>query len=84
MKLDTRRDGHDFLISLDAKQFKQVARKMLALMSDPLPPDSQALKGYDDLRRTEVGEFRIIYRVEQDTVYIELIGKRNDDVSVQP
>ncbi len=79
MKLDTHRDALDFLDALEAKQFKQVARKMLGLMSEPLPPDSRALKGYEDLRRADVGEFRIIYRIKDDTVFIELIGRRNDD-----
>ena len=69
----------DFLLSLDAKRFRQVMRKVLSLLSDPTPNDSQQLKGYDDLRRADIGEFRIIYRVADDTILIELIGRRNDD-----
>jgi len=79
MKLQPTRDALAFLLRLDAKRFKQVTAKMLSLLADPLPPDSSALKGYDDLRRADIGEFRIIYRVADDTVFVELIGRRNDD-----
>lgn len=36
------------------------------------------LKGYD-LRRADVGEYRLIYSVESDVLRIFVIGKRNDD-----
>jgi mRNA interferase RelE/StbE len=78
VKLDPTRDALDFLLALDAKRYKQVTAKMLSLLSDPAPADSQQLKGYD-LRRADIGEFRIIYRVGDDTIVIELIGRRNDD-----
>lgn len=81
MKLDTHRDVLDVLSGLDAKHYKQVARKMLGLMADPHPPDSQALRGYDDLLRADIGEFRIIYRIDDNTVYIDVIGRRNDDAA---
>jgi mRNA interferase RelE/StbE len=29
--------------------------------------------------RTDSGEYRIIYRVEEDELHVALIGKRNDD-----
>jgi mRNA-degrading endonuclease RelE of RelBE toxin-antitoxin system len=36
-------------------------------------------KGYPDLYRKDVGEYRIIYKFDDETVYVLLIGKRNDD-----
>ncbi len=62
---------------LPPKQFRQVARKLFSLMSDPLPADSIQLQGYS-YRRTGVGEYRIIYYQEGDTIKILIIGKRND------
>lgn len=79
MKLDPSRAAIDFLLTLNAKPFRQVMRKTLALLRDPRPPDSEALRGYEGLRRADIGEFRIIYRIETDTVVVELIGRRNDD-----
>jgi mRNA interferase RelE/StbE len=77
-KLSLSNDSDKFLERLDAKQFKQVVRKILSLASDATPPDSIKLEG-SDYRRTDQGEFRIVYKFDADTVYIVLVGKRNDD-----
>ena len=77
-KLDMTRDVWKFLGDLDAKRYKQIVHKMLSLLADPAPNDSQALKG-SDYRRCDIGECRIIYSSDADTVKIALIGKRNDD-----
>jgi mRNA interferase RelE/StbE len=53
--------------------------KILSLLSDPMPPDSLQLKGFDNYRRTDSGEFRIVYRFDDTTIAISLVGKRNDD-----
>lgn len=63
---------------LSPKQFKQVARKILSLMEEPRPVDSINLAGYS-YRRADIGEYRIIYRVENDLLKVALVGKRNDD-----
>ncbi len=46
-------------------------------MANPKPHDSKKLKGYP-YRGTDIGEYRIIYRVEEDVLKIALVGKRND------
>ncbi len=51
----------------------------MGLLENPKPYDSTSLKGYPDLRRKDIGEYRIIYKIKDDIVYILLIGKRNDD-----
>ncbi|MGI4788030.1 MAG: type II toxin-antitoxin system RelE family toxin [Janthinobacterium lividum] len=77
-KLDMTRDAAKFLQDLDAKQYKQVAAKMLSLMVEATPNDYSQLMGYP-YYRVDSGEYRIIYRFDEDTVYITLIGKRNGD-----
>jgi mRNA interferase RelE/StbE len=77
-KLDMTRDAYEFLKDLQAKQFKQVANKIFALLADPEPADASQLKGYD-YHQTDFGEYRIVYKFDVDTVYVVLIGKRNDD-----
>lgn len=77
-KLDISRDAHKFVSGLDAKQYRQVVKKAFALLNDPEPADSSKLKGYEYLR-VDVGEYRIIYHFDDETVYLVLIGKRNDD-----
>ncbi|MEK7479853.1 MAG: type II toxin-antitoxin system RelE/ParE family toxin [Patescibacteria group bacterium] len=66
-----------FLNKLPLKQFDQIDGKIIALCSDPFPPDSKRLKGVD-WYRVDVGEYRIIYNVRGDILDIPLIGKRND------
>lgn len=79
-KLSIDRDALKFVQSLDAKQYRQVFNKILSLLSDPTPADSIAMKEYIG-RRTDIGEYRIVYRFEpgQDTVFIDVVDKRNDD-----
>ncbi len=64
---------------LPPKQFRQVVTTVLKLRQNPEPNDSKRLIGYPDYRRVDVGEYRVIYRLGEDTVYIALVGKRNDD-----
>jgi len=79
LKLDLSRESKRFLDTLPPKQFRQVANKMFAHMADPHPNDSIQLKGESKFRRTDVGEYRIIYNVESDCLKVYCIGKRNDD-----
>ncbi len=47
-------------------------------MANPEPPDSIHMQGYP-FKRVDIGEYRIVYRVEGDCVNVACIGKRNDD-----
>lgn len=77
-RLDMDRDAAKYLQDLDAKQYKQVASRMLSLMVNAAPADYSQLKGYS-YYRVDNGEYRIVCRFDTDTVYIALIGKRNGD-----
>ncbi len=66
-----------FLDKLPSKQFKQVSKKIFSLMTNPEPHDSKELKGYP-YRRADIGEYRLVYRVEGDVLKIAVVGKRND------
>lgn len=73
-------DAIKFIEKMQHKHAKQVLLKIIALCQNPDPPDSIRLKGSQEgYRRADSGEYRIIYRVEGDTLEIHLIGKRNDD-----
>ncbi|HEV2602473.1 MAG TPA: type II toxin-antitoxin system RelE/ParE family toxin [Microvirga sp.] len=68
------------LQSVPPKHARQLAEKLMALRSDPEPHDSAMMKGSAlPYRRVDVGEYRIIYRVEGEAVLVALIGPRNDD-----
>jgi mRNA interferase RelE/StbE len=82
LKLDPSRQAHKFLKHLQAsnpKHARQFVHKIQALRDDPQPPGSTLLKGKAAAyRRADIGEYRIVYRVEADTLKLALIGKRND------
>jgi mRNA interferase RelE/StbE len=78
LKLDFSRQASNFLEDLPAKQFKQVMGAVLALLKNPYPEDSEKLSGYD-YRRKDIGEYRVIYRVDGETLKVPVVGKRNDD-----
>lgn len=79
LKINISKDAEKVLKKLQAKIARQIALKIQALRSNPDPQDSSQLKGYAPLKRVDQGEYRIIYRVDNDTLYIEIVGKRNDD-----
>ncbi len=77
--LNLTKEAHDFIRGLEAKQFKQVMGKILNLLSDPAPADSSALKGYENLYRSDIGEHHIVYWFDDKHVSISVVDKRNDD-----
>ena len=76
--LDLTPRSRRYVADLPAKQFRQLVTKIFALLDDPLPPDARLLNGFP-YHRADSGEYRIIYRFDDQHVRIVLIGKRNDD-----
>jgi mRNA interferase RelE/StbE len=77
LKIEYSRQAAKILRRLPPKHGRQLATKITALSRDPYPPDSAKLVGAP-FRRADVGEYRIIYDVEGETLRIVLVGKRND------
>lgn len=77
LKLDLSKQASKFIQTLPPKQFRQVFNKILELMKDPNPIDSIDLKG-SKYKRTDIGEYRIVYNIEDDCVKVYYSGKRND------
>jgi len=64
---------------IPAKQARQIAQRIQQLADQPSDLPSIELKGYAPWRRVRSGEYRVIYKIEDDQLFIGLIGKRNDD-----
>lgn len=77
IQLDLSKKSLSFLDKLPPKQFRQVVKTIFSLMVDPEPHDSKELRGHP-FRRVDIGEYRIIYRVEAEILKIFFVGKRND------
>ena len=79
-RLRLSKDASGFLTSRQPKHQRQIAARVQSLRADSTPPDSKIMKsGSREYRRADIGEYRIVYRVEDDTLYVAAIGKRNDD-----
>ena len=78
LALDLTHQAKEFLGRLDPKQFRQVVKKIFSLMDDPKPGDSKPLHGHP-FWRADIGEYRIVYRVEHSTLKVTIVDKRNDD-----
>ncbi len=79
MKLEIGKKSAKFIKTLAAKQCRQIIHKIFALMSEPNPSDSAKLEGNPKYKRVDIGEYRVIYKVEGEFVKIAAVGKRNDD-----
>ena len=77
-KIDASAQTQKFLRRLPPKHGRQIRGKILALADNPRPQDAKPLKGYPYLR-ADSGEYRIIYRFDDEWLYVIAVGKRNDD-----
>jgi len=68
-----------FLAKIPAKHARQISEKIVLLSQASDKIASRELKGFAPFRRCKAGEYRIVYRVDDDTLHITIIGKRNDD-----
>ncbi|KAM3115972.1 type II toxin-antitoxin system RelE family toxin [Phormidesmis sp. 146-33] len=54
-------------------------KKIFSLQAEPRPQDCKQLKGNPGIFWVDQGEYRILYTIENDTVEVFRVGKRNDD-----
>lgn len=59
-------------LSIEFRTRRRLARRIDALANDPRPRGVKKLKGEDDLYRLRVGDYRVIYQV-QDRVLLVLV-----------
>lgn len=66
--------------SLPVKEQERISKIVDGLADMPRPSQARSLKGYDDLLRIRSGNYRLIYRVEEDVVAVLVIaiGHRKD------
>ena len=59
---------------------ERLIKAILVLVDDPHPSNSRKLEGYQDLYRLRVGDWRIIYQVNNDQLLILVleIGSRGE------
>jgi mRNA interferase RelE/StbE len=68
------------LKKIDRRLLPQIAQKIDSLAGDPRPHGCEKLSGYDNLYRVRVGDYRIVYGVEDRLVVVVVlkVGNRAD------
>ena len=68
-----------FLDQLDAKQYRQIGKRIWSLQDDSSPHDIKHLSGHPGYFRIDIGEYRVIFCRRDGLIEITLVGKRNGD-----
>ena len=74
------KDAEKAMDKMPDKQFCQIYDAIEFLRTHPEPADSKELQGnVTPIRRSkDCGEYRIIYWYDDETLYVDIVGKRND------
>ena len=81
LKRRITRDAEKAMNKMPDKQFCQIYDAIEALRVDPEPWDSKELVSNvsPKRRRKDTGEYRIVYWYDNEVLYIDVVGRRNDD-----
>lgn len=71
--VEFERSAKKELDRLDGKIRVRVLRKVAALEEDPRPPGATQLVGADDLWRIRVGDYRVVYGIEDDRLVVIVV-----------
>ena len=61
------------LISLPREILKRVDKKIIGFADDPRPHDVKALHGENKLYRVRVGDYRIVYSIEDKIITVVIV-----------
>jgi mRNA interferase RelE/StbE len=80
-RVDVERAASKEIAKLHPEIRRRILQALVALENDPRPPGCQKLKGNDDLYRIRVGDYRIVYSVDDDgRIIIVLVAAHRRDV----
>ena len=68
-----------FLKSIPHKHAQQILTRIVKFANNQNDVPSELLVGYAPRKRIKSGEYRVVISVEDNDLFIELIGNRNDD-----
>jgi mRNA interferase RelE/StbE len=65
------------LRALDRRTLQRVDQKIRALATNPRPSGAEKLKGASDVYRVRVGDYRILYQIEDDRLIVAVVRVRH-------
>jgi mRNA interferase RelE/StbE len=70
--LEIKPSAQKELDALDQGPFTRIDRKVLALAANPRPAGCKKLRGYKDQWRIRVGDWRVLYIIDDDAKLISV------------
>lgn len=70
--LEIKQSAHKELDALNDAVFARIDRKILALADNPRPPGCKKLRGYKDQWRIRVGDWRVVYFIDDGTKLVTI------------
>lgn len=70
--IDIKHSAQNELDALDDALFARIDRKILALAENPRPAGCKKLKGYKDLWRMRIGDWRVLYIIDDDVKLVSI------------
>ena len=79
--INLSKQADKFFSTLDPKQFKQIVKEIFQLARDSNQNDIKKIISREKTSyyRKDVGEFRVIFKIIDEILYVTVVGKRNDD-----
>jgi mRNA interferase RelE/StbE len=65
--IEVTRSAQKELDALDDALFTRIDRKILVLVDNPRPAGCKKLKGYKDHWRIRIGDYRLVYIIDEST-----------------
>ena len=75
--LEIKPSAGEELDALDDALFARIDRKIMALAENPRPPGCKKLKGYKDQWRVRVGDYRVVYAIDDRNLLVEVTRIRH-------
>ncbi len=72
-KISIVRSALKSLRKIENRTQRRIEKKIDTLTSNPIPEDSKKLKGKRDLYRIRVGDYRIVYTIENKKLIVLII-----------
>lgn len=79
LEVEYSKESERFLHKIPRKHAGQLVRRVELLRSDPFASDTKQLQNSFGFYRADSGEYRIVYMVIDQVLFVALLGKRNDD-----
>jgi mRNA interferase RelE/StbE len=67
--------------SFDSELKERIKKAILELINDPWEKGTIKVKGYSDVRRKRIGDYRIIYRIDEQRqeILIAMVARRDEE-----